>query len=80
MLDLSYKAKVRIYFPKKLSLKQTVTITTKQFHYLINVMRRKKDETLLLFNGVDLIVIHTAHGHSEKVIKTLCFNMLEEIE
>ena len=53
MSDLSYKAKIRIYFPKKLSLKQTVTITTKQFHYLINVMRMKKDETLLFFNGVD---------------------------
>jgi len=25
----------------------------------------------LLFNGVDLIVIDTAHGHSEKVLKTL---------
>ena len=50
MLDLSYKAKVRIYFPKKISLKQTVTITTKQLHYLINVMRKKKDETLLIFN------------------------------
>ena len=25
----------------------------------------------LIFNGVDLIVIDTAHGHSEKVIKTL---------
>ena len=25
----------------------------------------------LMFNGVDLIVIDTAHGHSEKVLKTL---------
>ena len=53
MLDLSYKAKVRIYFPKKIFLKQTVTITTKQLHYLINVMRKKKDDTLLIFNSVD---------------------------
>ncbi len=53
MLDLSYKAKIRIYFPKKISLKQTVIITTKQFHYLINVMRKKKDDTLLIFNSVD---------------------------
>ena len=53
MLDLSYKAKVRIYFPKKISLKQTVTLTTKQVHYLINVMRKKKDDTLLIFNNVD---------------------------
>ncbi len=53
MLDLSYKTKVRLYFPKKISLKQTVTITTKQLHYLINVMRKKKDDTLLIFNGVD---------------------------
>ena len=53
MLDLSYRAKIRIYFPKRISLKQTVTITTKQLHYLINVMRKKKDDTLLIFNSVD---------------------------
>ena len=53
MLDLSYKAKVRIYFPKKILLKQTVTITTKQLHYLINVMRKKKNDTVLIFNSID---------------------------
>ncbi len=53
MIDLSYKAKVRLYFPEKISLKKTVTITTKQLHYLKNVMRKKKDETLLIFNSVD---------------------------
>ena len=53
MLDLSYKAKVRIYFPKKISLNQTVTITTKQLHYLVNVMRKKKDDTISIFNSVD---------------------------
>ena len=53
MIDLSYKAKVRIYFPEKISLKKTITITTKQLHYLINVMRKKKNDTLLIFNSVD---------------------------
>ena len=54
MLDLSYKAKVRIYFPKKISLNQTVTITTKQLHYLVNVMRKKKDATISIFNSVPM--------------------------
>ena len=53
MLDLSYKVKVRIYFPKKISLNQTVTITTKQLHYLVNVMRKKKGDTLSIFNSID---------------------------
>ena len=53
MLDLSYKVKLRIYFPKKIKLKRTIILTTKQVHYLINVMRKKKDDTLLIFNNVD---------------------------
>ena len=53
MLDLSYKAKIRLYFSGKLSLKNPVKLENKQVHYLINVMRKKKDDTLLVFNGVD---------------------------
>ena len=53
MLDLSYKAKIRLYFPGKLSLKKRVKLENKQVHYLINVMRKKKDDTLLIFNSVD---------------------------
>ena len=53
MLDLSYKAKIRLYFSGKLSLKNPVKLENKQVHYLINVMRKKKDDTLLIFNGVD---------------------------
>ncbi len=53
MLDLSYKAKVRIYFPEKLLSEKSITLTTKQVHYLINVMRKKKDDTILIFNNID---------------------------
>ena len=53
MLDLSYKAKIRLYFSGKLSLKNPVKLENKQVHYLINVMRKKKDDTLLVFNSVD---------------------------
>ena len=52
MLDLSYKAKIRLYFPGKLSLKNPVKLENKQVHYLINVMR-KKDDTIIIFNSVD---------------------------
>ena len=41
MLDLSYKAKIRLYFPGKLSLEDSVKLENKQVHYLINVMRKK---------------------------------------
>tara|TARA_B100001109_G_scaffold158908_1_gene129340 strand:- start:6 stop:776 length:771 start_codon:yes stop_codon:yes gene_type:complete len=53
MLDLSYKAKIRLYFSGKLSLKNPVKLENKQVHYLINVMRKKRDDTLLIFNSVD---------------------------
>ncbi len=53
MLDLSYKAKIRLYFPGKLSLKNEVKLENKQVHYLINVMRKKIDDTVLVFNDVN---------------------------
>ena len=53
MLDLSYKAKIRLYFPGELSLKNPVKLENKQVHYLINVMRKKKDDLILVFNNVN---------------------------
>ena len=53
MLDLSYKAKIRLYFPGKISLKSPVKLENKQVHYLINVMRKKIDDSILVFNSVD---------------------------
>ena len=53
MLDLSYKAKIRLYFPGKISLKSPVKLENKQVHYLINVMRKKIDDSILVFNSVN---------------------------
>ena len=53
MLDLSHKAKIRLYFPGKLSLEDPVKLENKQVHYLINVMRKKIDDSILVFNGVN---------------------------
>ena len=53
MLDLSYKAKIRLYFPGKLSLEDPVKLENKQVHYLINVMRKKIDDPILVFNSVN---------------------------
>lgn len=53
MLDLSYKAKIRLYFPGKLSLKSPIKLENKQVHYLINVMRKKIDDSILVFNSVN---------------------------
>ena len=53
MLDLSYKAKIRLYFPGKISSKNPVKLENKQVHYLINVMRKKIDDSILVFNSVN---------------------------
>ena len=53
MLDLSYKAKIRLYFPGKISLRNSVKLENKQVHYLINVMRKKIDDPILVFNSVN---------------------------
>ena len=53
MPDLSYKAKIRLYFPEKISLKSPVKLEKKQVHYLINVMRKKIDDSILGFNSVN---------------------------
>ena len=53
MLDLSYKAKIRLYFPGKISLKSPVKLENKQVHYLINVMRKKIDHSILVFKSVN---------------------------
>ena len=53
MLDLSYKAKIRLYFPGEISLKIPVKLENKQVHYLINVMRKKIDDSIIVFNSVN---------------------------
>lgn len=53
MLDLSYKAKIRLYLPGQISLKSPVKLENKQVHYLINVMRKKIDDPILVFNSVN---------------------------
>ena len=53
MLELSYKAKIRLYFPGRISLKNQVKLENKQVHYLINVMRKKIDDSILVFNSVN---------------------------
>ena len=53
MKDLSYKAKIRLYVNCKLEVHQEIKIQSKQLHYLTNVMRRKRDDILSIFNEVD---------------------------
>ena len=52
MKDLSYKAKIRLYVNGKLEVHQEIKIQSKQLHYLTNVMRRKRDDILSIFNEV----------------------------
>ena len=53
MLDLSYQAKIRLYVSYELMLRKKIELNTKQSHYLINVMRKKIHDTILVFNEVN---------------------------
>jgi 16S rRNA (uracil1498-N3)-methyltransferase len=53
MVDLSYSPKIRLYFKNKLECDQILLIENKQFHYLINVMRKKNDDCFFIFNEID---------------------------
>ena len=51
MRNFSYQPKIRLYIPDKLIPDKRLIISLKQSHYLINVMRKKIDENLLIFNA-----------------------------
>lgn len=52
MRNFSYQPKIRLHIPDKLIPDKRLIISLKQSHYLINVMRKKIDENLLIFNDV----------------------------
>ena len=52
MRNFSYQPKIRLHIPDKLIPDKRLIISLKQSHYLINVMRKKIDENLLIFNEV----------------------------
>ena len=52
MRNFSYQPKIRLHIPDKLIPHKRLIISLKQSHYLINVMRKKIDENLLIFNDV----------------------------
>ena len=43
----------RAYINHPLNLNHRITLTTKQFHYIKNVIRLKKNDFLRIFNGKD---------------------------
>ena len=51
MRNFSYQPKIRLFIPDKLIPDKRLIISLKQSHYLINVMRKKIDENLLIFNA-----------------------------
>ena len=50
MRNFSYQPKIRLHISDKLIPDKRLIISLKQSHYLINVMRKKIDENLLIFN------------------------------
>jgi 16S rRNA (uracil1498-N3)-methyltransferase len=53
MADFSFSAKIRLHQKIKLIIKQNILIETKQSHYLLNVMRKKINDKILIFNQFD---------------------------
>jgi 16S rRNA (uracil1498-N3)-methyltransferase len=50
MKDFSFKAKIRLYIKSNLIIKQKLIVETKQSHYLLNVMRKKVNDIIFVFN------------------------------
>ena len=67
MLDLSYQAKIRLYVPCELMLRKTIELNTKQSHYLINVMRKKIHDTILVFNEVSGEFLAEIQSYNKKL-------------
>ena len=67
MLDLSYQAKIRLYVPYELMLRKTIELNTKQSHYLINVMRKKIHDTILVFNEVSGEFLAEIQSYNKKL-------------
>jgi len=53
MVDFSFSAKIRLHLKNNLIIKQNILIETKQSHYLLNVMRKKINDKILVFNQFD---------------------------
>ena len=68
MLDLTYHAKIRLYVPNELILKKTTELNSKQSHYLIKVMRKKINDTILVFNEVNGEFLAEIKSHNKRLI------------
>ena len=80
MKDLSYKAKIRLYVKAKLQVNQEIQIESKQHHYLTNVMRRKTNDILLIFNEIDGEFISEIINISKKNMTIKLFQKIKEPE
>ena len=54
MKDFSFKAKIRLYTKSNLIIKQKLIVETKQSHYLLNVMRKKVNDIIFVFNELNV--------------------------
>ena len=68
MSDLSYHAKIRLYVPNELMLRKTTELNIKQSHYLINVMRKKIHDTILVFNEINGEFLAEIQIYNKKLI------------
>ena len=68
MSDLSCHAKIRLYVPNELMLRKTTELNIKQSHYLINVMRKKIHDTILVFNEINGEFLAEIQTYNKKLI------------
>ena len=80
MLDLSYQAKIRLYVSYELMLRKTIELNTKQSHYLINVMRKKIHDTILVFNEVNGEFLAEIQSYNKKLMSVEVIKKIRNLE
>ena len=68
MIDISYHAKIRLYVPNELMLTKKIELNKKQSHYLMNVMRKKIHDTILVFNEVNGEFLAEIQSYNKKLM------------
>ena len=80
MIDLSYHAKIRLYIPNELILTNRIELNKKQSHYLMNVMRKKINDTFLVFNSINGEFLAKIQSNNKKLISVEVIKKIRDSE
>jgi len=80
MIDISYHAKIRLYVPNELMLTKKIELNKKQSHYLMNVMRKKINDTFLVFNSIYGEFLAKIQSNNKKLISVEVIKKIRDSE